>query len=266
MILRYLKNWIRGTKALLQLMQWRTVHRYLQAGMAPEVVDTTSVRPSQKVLVLAAHPGDDIFGCGGALVYHAEHGDQIQVIYLTDGSRSTPSGSRDRSLIEQREHEAEEGLRLAGEIETVFWQFEDGAFEVNMTTAGLLKGVLENFAPDIIYAPWYADEHPDNQQVVPLLHQVLPELKEPFLGTVWQYEIGTPSIPNRYVIITDVLEKKIRAMDAHQSLVRIKDIRDGILGLNTYRGAYARLSGPAEAFLALPTHEFMDFCQRMIKE
>ena len=39
----------------------------------------------KKILVVCAHPGDDILGCGGTLALHAQKGDQIQVAVLGDG-------------------------------------------------------------------------------------------------------------------------------------------------------------------------------------
>lgn len=40
---------------------------------------------SKKVLVVAAHPDDEVLGCGGAVVKHIKAGDEVYIIALADG-------------------------------------------------------------------------------------------------------------------------------------------------------------------------------------
>lgn len=46
---------------------------------------TVSPAPYGRVLVLAPHPDDEVFGCGGAIMQHLAQGDEVTVIILTDG-------------------------------------------------------------------------------------------------------------------------------------------------------------------------------------
>ena len=39
-----------------------------------------------RVLVLAAHPDDEVLGMGGTIAVHTDRGDEVRVVVLTDGS------------------------------------------------------------------------------------------------------------------------------------------------------------------------------------
>ena len=49
-----------------------------------------------KVLVVAAHPDDEVLGCGGAIAKHTEQGDIVHVLIMAEGATSR-SLQRDRS-------------------------------------------------------------------------------------------------------------------------------------------------------------------------
>ena len=40
---------------------------------------------SERILVFAAHPDDEIIGCGGSIAKYAKAGKQVSIIYLTSG-------------------------------------------------------------------------------------------------------------------------------------------------------------------------------------
>tara|TARA_B100000035_G_scaffold311234_1_gene320443 strand:- start:603 stop:764 length:162 start_codon:yes stop_codon:yes gene_type:complete len=42
----------------------------------------------KKLLVVAAHPDDELLGCGGTLFYYKKLGYKIKIIFLSDGESS----------------------------------------------------------------------------------------------------------------------------------------------------------------------------------
>ena len=40
---------------------------------------------STSILVVAAHPDDEVLGCGGTMARHATAGDSVHVLFLADG-------------------------------------------------------------------------------------------------------------------------------------------------------------------------------------
>ena len=43
---------------------------------------------NKKVLVIAAHPDDEVLGCGGTMAKHRDMGDEVSVIILAEGLTS----------------------------------------------------------------------------------------------------------------------------------------------------------------------------------
>ena len=37
----------------------------------------------KNVLVVVAHPDDEILGCGGTIAYHSSHGDTVRVLFIS---------------------------------------------------------------------------------------------------------------------------------------------------------------------------------------
>ena len=43
---------------------------------------------NNRVLIFAAHPDDEVLGCGGTIAYHRHKGDEVGVCYLSEGVSS----------------------------------------------------------------------------------------------------------------------------------------------------------------------------------
>lgn len=259
-MLNKVRQLLRGLPTLTQLLSVRAVQQLSGADLGLVVESFEKASHSAKILILAPHPDDEVFGCGGALALHIKRGDEIHVLYLADGSHGTPNGQRDIALIKQRQLEAQQGLKLLGGGQVNFWDFEDGAVLAVKKAADRLGQLLINLQPDRIYVPWLGDLHPDHRVTTQLLARALTNQKKSACE-VWQYEVWSPLAANRLVSISSVIEQKTQAIRVHASQLQSRDYEAAILGLNNYRGALAELNGPAEAYLALPAHQFIEFCQ-----
>ena len=67
------------------------------------------------VLVVAAHPDDEVLGCGGTISRHASYGDRVQVLVVAEGSTSRQL-ERDRGQVEDELSALAKAAQKAGSI------------------------------------------------------------------------------------------------------------------------------------------------------
>lgn len=256
MNLQSIRQFARGVRTLITFFAWQDLWRFARQAELTVV----SKLPKARVLVLAPHPDDEVFGCGGTLAKLRRAGSAITVLYLCDGACGTASGKRNTALITTRKKEARAGLDfLAGKCQTVFWGVPDGSLRTIKKTVARLVEQLTTIQPSLIFTPWFGDEHPDHRATTALLLAALRSMPRLWRGEVWQYEVWTPLVPNRLVPIAAVAEQKSKAITAHRSQLGSRSYKEAIEGLNRYRGALHSIKGPAEAFWAMTQKAYLKF-------
>lgn len=55
----------------------------------------------QSLLVVAAHPVDEVLGCGGTIACHADSGGQVQVLIVAEGEPSRQQQHDRRQAIDE---------------------------------------------------------------------------------------------------------------------------------------------------------------------
>jgi len=129
-------------------------------GLYPPFGDPRAL--PRRVLVVAPHPDDEVCGCGGMLAWHAELGHDVRVLVLTDGSAGDPDG-RVEDLSAAREAECRAAGRELGIEDHRFLGFPDGALADADELTGRLVAELEEFDPELVYAPSPQEYHPDHR-------------------------------------------------------------------------------------------------------
>ena len=188
----------------------------------------------KRVLVLAPHPDDETFGCGGTLALHARAGDPVKVIFLTNGAKGDVSGEKDKEeYVKLRQNEAVKACTCLGVTDLEFWPYEDRALAGSRGALRRMIDLLEDFRPQLVYAPSPLEFHPDHRAACVLLcdaiHSYLPDLDVAF------YELGQPVRVNCLVDITGVSEQKVQAVSSHESQLRERAYGDISLALDRYR-------------------------------
>jgi len=213
-----------------------------------------------RILVLAPHMDDEVIGCGGALARHAQAGATTQVVFLTDGRYGSSQLQRlsgeDRQraqleLIETRKQEARRALQILGVDDIVYVDAEDGRLGETPWAAERLRGILEKFQPDIVYVPYFLEQHPDHLAASRVLLDAT--RNTPLDFQCFAYEVWTPLFPNCLVEIDAVVERKRQALSQYASQLRDADYLHTALALNAYRsaGLMRRDQRIAEAYMAV---------------
>jgi len=206
------------------------------------------------IVVLSPHFDDEIFGCGGTLRKHILTGDRVNVIYMTDGRYGVPD-IKNKSYAEKiRKKESAEALKVLGIRYFYYLDEPECTRQLNDATVKKLVKILDEIKPDLIYLPWFLENHIDHIKINKLLYFASKSFK--FKFDICAYEVWTPLIPNLIVDITSVIEEKKMAMKCFKSQLHYVNYCDIVLGLNKYRTcSNMKGRGFAEAFL----HTSSDF-------
>lgn len=258
-----LREGVRNLQVTARLSGWRYAMASLIRGRLGVQIVPKPFHKEDKVVILAPHPDDDVIGCAGALL-GARH---ALVIYVTDGRHGTPSGKPSNKLIKVRQKEASAGLRCLGDkIDTIFLGNSDSSLKPTKAIAKTIANLITDFAKGNIYlfVPWALDDNRDHKAVAQLAHKAIRLMSDDAVKEVWQYEVWSPLIPNRFIPLKGAaIRRKAKAIAAHRSQLKSRAYDKAILGLNAYRGAMAGIDCPAEGYLALLPKEFVEFADRI---
>jgi N-acetylglucosamine malate deacetylase 1 len=216
---------------------------------------------AETVLVLAPHMDDEVIGCGGTLAKHAARGASITAAYLTDGAAggTLPAGDDSTaSLAEVRKRESHGALSVLGVQRSEFLDAKDGSLASTPELADKLRAILLSDRFDLVYLPFFLEEHPDHRAASQLLLDATQGIKCDI--RCFGYEVWTPLFPNCLVNIDDTMQVKRDALGAYQSQLAEADYAHTQFGLNAYRSA-AFLAGTcryAEAFCALSLKQYRE--------
>lgn len=118
------------------------------------------------LLIIAPHPDDEVLGCGGLMARSLRSGQDVSVLFLTDGGASHP-GHPDldaATLAHQRRREAREAAAVLGlsADKLVFFDFPDGALPhlsaaIRADAVQRIAAHLRSVRPATIFAAYRHD-------------------------------------------------------------------------------------------------------------
>ncbi len=215
-----------------------------------------------RVLVIAAHPDDEILGCGATLYRHVTEGDQVRIVIMGEGLTS-------RGDSKPEEHNL---LRMASLSASLTIGVTDVHIEglpdnlidsiPRLKVIKIIERHIENFRPNILYTHHVGDVNVDHQilhhSVVTAARSLPNQTVELLLffetpsSTEWQVRgSGSPFEPQWFVDVSGQFDRKLKALMAYES-----ELRDwphprsiaGVEALATWRGSQVGVHR-AEAFM-----------------
>ena len=192
-------------------------------------------------VVVAAHPDDPDFGVAGTAARLARQGDSVHYVICTSGD----AGSDDPTippakLVEMREAEQREAGRILGLSSVVFLRYPDGELEPSLQLRKDLVREMRRLRADVVLCQdprSIVDDdstylnHPDHRAAGQAgVDAAFPGAGNPSafrdllddgfaahkVREVWLYFTSAQHV-NHWVDITDTLEAKIQALEAHSS-------------------------------------------------
>ena len=181
-----------------------------------------------KTLIVAAHPDDDILGCGGLLSKLTSSGESVRVIFIAEGTtcRYNNITEKVKNEIASRNQVGINALKILGVSDYNFYNFPCGRLDVEpiIDIAKIIEKEIENYKPKTILTHFRNDVNNDHKIVFQAVLQATRPVKnivknllsfEILSSTEWKY--FDVFKPNFFVDITDTLPKKIEAMNYYIS-------------------------------------------------
>lgn len=178
------------------------------------------------VLVIGAHPDDEVLGVGGTIAKHADAGDDVHILIVTEG---TTHQYDDTELIEEKKRHARSCADILGASTVHFGDLPDMKLDQvpHVEVNSVIENVCDEINPDIVYTHSQREVNLDHLAV----HESTIVATRPGSGvsTVLAYE--TPSStdfatdingfnPTLFIDIEDYLNKKTDAFDCYETEVR----------------------------------------------
>jgi glycosyltransferase involved in cell wall biosynthesis/LmbE family N-acetylglucosaminyl deacetylase len=184
-----------------------------------------------RVLVIAPHPDDEVFGCGGTIAAFVEYLIPVHVVVLTDGDAAKNSdGSLD--YAQERRAESLGAAALLGYGVPEFWSLPDRSLGYDENLIYRCSSLIEDIKADLVLCPSLYEIHPDHYAVA----QVAIEAARRTSIRVAFYEVGQPMMrPNRLVDISRFSDLKRKAIGCFNTQLNIQNYGEQIFALNTYR-------------------------------
>jgi LmbE family N-acetylglucosaminyl deacetylase len=196
------------------------------------------------ILAIGSHPDDIEFGCGGALTKFAAKGHQVYLLVMTRGGMG--------ALPKVRAKEQADAKLILG-AQQVFWGgYRDTYLVADKGMIGKIEKVIAGVKPAFIFCHYPDDTHQDHRNLCQATVSATRYVKN-----VLFYEGPTTQnfSPQVFIDISDTLEKKVRALQAHRSQIKKTNIEDLTIvelaySSANFRGIQGRVKY-AEAFHSL---------------
>lgn len=205
---------------------------------------------ASRVLVLAPHPDDEIFGCAGAIAAHLRHGASVQVVVLTSGAF--------QGVADVRAQECIDAAVVLGYGQPIFWSEPDRSLAASERLIRKLADLLRVEKIDLLYAPSPWEIHPDHRQAYWLAVEAVRRVDG--WCRIAFYEVGSALRPNLLLDISPYLALKQKAMACFRSQMVFQPYDEQVSALNRFRTYTLPVTvKAAEAFLILSRDELESF-------
>ena len=210
---------------------------------------------NKNILVVAAHPDDEILGCGGSLIKMRKMGYKIQCIFLSDGesSRNIKNKTKLLKLINTREDQAIKVSKVLNFKKPKFFRFPDNKLD-SIPLINIIKIIekeVKTSKPSIIFTHSQADLNVDHSLLCKAVLTATRPFSKTFVKKIISFEVASNSElyfsnskkffkPNLFFDISKELKLKLKTLKIYKNEIRKAPHSRSIKGLENlarYRGS-----------------------------
>ncbi len=186
----------------------------------------------KKILVIAAHPDDEILGCGGAIARHTSNKDNVAIMVLGEGitSRSIKRDViKNKKLLNQLKEKTIRANKILGVKSVYFENLPDNRFDdLNiLDITKKIERVIFKYKPNLIYTHSGLDLNKDHKIVNEAVVTACRPQNINFLEKILLFEVASSSewsssenrqfSPNYFIDISSHFKKKVEALKFYKS-------------------------------------------------
>lgn len=181
----------------------------------------------KKVIIISAHPDDEVIGAGGTILKHKKNGDEIYWLITTNVFEN-------QGFSKERVESRQEEIRIVAEKLGVKKTFILDYPTMSLSTESLIEmvpkvsKVFSEVEPEIIYCLNRSDAHSDHRITFDAVVACTKSFRYPYVKQVLMYECISETefapnlpekvfMPNYYVDISNFLTEKLEIMKTYES-------------------------------------------------
>jgi len=190
----------------------------------------------RKVLIVAAHPDDEVLGCGGTIARFADEGCEVYTLILGEGITSRDD-SRDRHKREEEirtlKKQVEDANNILGVKKIYTFDFPDNRFDT-VPLLDIIKTIEKikcDIKPDIVFTHHQGDLNIDHQITFRAVMTACRPIKDESVKEIYSFEIPSSTewnepcsltyfMPDYFVDISKSLKVKINALKEYETELR----------------------------------------------
>jgi len=170
------------------------------------------------ILIIAAHPSDEIMGCGGTIAKYANKKEKVVVLLCSDGKNSNPLLDPEMMISKQKK-EAKKANKILGTSKLIFLELPDTLMALWLRKPEIkakVKKIIKEYKPRKIFTHSLDDPHQDHIAVAQFIKSLI--RSNGFKAEIYTFNIGSPfriihrREPQLYVDISKYVKLKKRAM------------------------------------------------------
>lgn len=183
-----------------------------------------------RVLVVVAHPDDEVLGCGGTMSKLVAEGKQLRVVILAEGSscrfnKDQVTCDASRAAMEQRRSFAEKAMRVLGVKDFVFHNLPCGRLDQEpiIDISKIIENHIRDFRPDTVFTHSGDDANSDHRITFNAVITATRPVPGTYVKNVLTMEILSSSEwrfidnfkPSFFIDIAGHLEAKVKSFDCY---------------------------------------------------
>ena len=181
----------------------------------------------KNILVVSAHPDDEVLGVGGAILKHKANGDHICWLIVTNIFKEN-GFSEERVASRQLEIDTVANRLGIDKVVKLDYPTMSLTSESLLTMIPKISTVFNDFKPEIIYTLNRSDAHSDHRYISEAVMACTKSFRYPFIKQVLMYECISETefapafpekvfIPNYFIDISAFMTEKLEIMGIYES-------------------------------------------------